>query len=333
LFNAFERLNSEAMSGIEGSGLGLAIAAHLVRLMGGRIGYDDNPGGGSVFWVELPSGAVSPAEVAVAAPLPLAGWRCLRVLVVDDDALNRNIANGFLCIAGHDVVCVDSGAAAVEAAAAGDFDVILMDVRMPGMNGLEATRLIRALPAPRGAVRVIAVTAQAFAEQIETCRQAGMDGHVSKPFKQAGLLAALQNVMRAPNDTDPVAMPPAAEAAAQSDLPILDGAAFEDVAGSLSAADLGQHLQMLITRCEAFHGELHGPGLLSQASELAESAHKLAGGGGTFGFLHVAAAARQLEWAVESGSADAPVLAAGLNAAIEASLPTMRACMERFAAA
>ena len=70
LFQTFERLNAEAVSGIEGSGLGLAIAAHLVRLMGGRIGYDDNPGGGSVFWVELPSGAGAPAEVAVAAPPP-----------------------------------------------------------------------------------------------------------------------------------------------------------------------------------------------------------------------------------------------------------------------
>ena len=119
------------------------------------------------------------------------------MLVVDDEALNRNIASGFLSTVGHEVVCVDNGAAAVEAAADGDFDVILMDVRMPGMNGLEATRLIRALPAPRGAVRVVAVTAQAFAQQIEICRQAGMDGHVSKPFTQAVLLAAVEKAATA----------------------------------------------------------------------------------------------------------------------------------------
>ena len=233
LFNTFERLNVEAVSGIEGTGLGLAIAARLVRLMGGQIGYADNPGGGSVFWVELPYGSVPSVEIEVAAPLPLAGGPRLRVLVADDDALNRNIASGFLSIAGHDVVCVNNGAAAVGAAATGDFDVILMDVRMPGMNGLEATRLIRALPAPRGEVRVVAVTAQAFAEQIETCRRAGMSGHVSKPFKQAVLLAALENVMVARNDKEPIALPlAAAQAGVGPELPVLDGGAFKDIAKS-----------------------------------------------------------------------------------------------------
>jgi PAS domain S-box-containing protein len=335
LFTTFERLNAEAVSGIEGTGLGLAISARLVRLMGGRIGYADNPGGGSVFWVELPCGTAPSVEIEVAAPSPLAGRPGLRVLVADDEALNRNIASGFLSIAGHDVVCVDNGVAAVEAASTEDFDVILMDVRMPGMNGLEATRLIRALPAPRGEVRVVAVTAQAFAEQIETCRQAGMDGHVSKPFKQAVLLAALENVMMAPNDRgEPAEQPPAvAQAGAGRELPVLDRGAFEDIAESLSAVDLGENLQILVTRSEALLSRLCNPGMLSQAGELAEIAHKLAGGGGTFGFLYVAAAARQFERAVESGAADARVLASRLSAAIEASLPTMRECIGHTAAA
>jgi PAS domain S-box-containing protein len=324
LFNAFERLNAEAMSGIEGSGLGLAIAARLVRLMGGQIGYDDNPGGGSVFWLEIPRSTARTAETRVAAPPPRASGRCLRVLVVGDEALNRNIASGFLGIAGHDVVCVDNGAAAVEAAAGGYFEVILMDVRMPGMNGQEATRLIRALPPPRGEVRVVAVTAQAFAEQVEILRQAGMNGHVSKPFKQTVLLAALENVTMAPNDTKPAPMPaPGAPPAAQPDLPIHDSAAFEDIAGFLSAAELGENLQILISRCEALLGALRRPEMLSRASELAEMAHKLAGGGGTFGFLHMAAVARRFEQVVESGTADAN-LADGLSAAIEASLLPMQ---------
>ncbi len=361
LFQTFERLNAEAVSGIEGTGLGLAIAARLVRLMGGRIGYADNPGGGSVFWVELPRGAAASTEVEVAASSPLAERPHLRVLVVDDEALNRHISSGFLSTVGHQVVCVDNGAAAVKAAADGDFDVILMDVRMPGMNGLEATRLIHALPGPRGKVRVVAVTAQAFAQQIEICRQAGMDGHVSKPFSQAVLLAALANVTPEPGHAEVTAPPPAAAQAdaeptdasraaaeptdaaradasrantaqpdaAQGDadleLPILDHAVFDDIAECLSMAVLEENLLTFISRCELLLRDLRMPGMLSQAGELAEAAHKLAGGAGMFGFLSVAAAARQFEFAADTGAADtgaadvgalADRLAASINASI-----------------
>jgi Histidine kinase-, DNA gyrase B-, and HSP90-like ATPase len=112
LFQIFERLNADAVSGIEGSGLGLALSAKLMELMGGRIGYSDNPGGGSIFRVELPCGAPASVSVEAAAPTSLADRAHLRVLVVDDEAMNRNIASGFLSMAGHDVVCVDNGAAA-----------------------------------------------------------------------------------------------------------------------------------------------------------------------------------------------------------------------------
>jgi PAS domain S-box-containing protein len=325
MFNAFERLNAEAVSGIEGSGLGLAITARLVKLMGGRIGYADNPGGGSVFWVELPYGTVPMAESVAASLSPLAERPRLRVLVVDDEAMNRSIASVFLSRVGHDVVCVDTGAAAVDAAATVDFDVVLMDVRMPGMNGLEATRLIRALPGPRGEVRVIAVTAQAFAQQIAACRQAGMDGHVSKPFKQAELLAALENVTKTSTDTERAVVPPTvALADTGTEFPILDRGAFNDITVILSAADLETNLQLLITRCEEVLCGLRMPGMLSRIGNLAEAAHKLAGGAGMFGFLHVAAVARQFEAAADMGAPETEALGNHLAAAIEASVTLLR---------
>jgi len=96
--------------------------------------------------------------------------------------MNRDIAASFIGAAGHRAVCAGGGTEAVALATAADFDVILMDVRMPDMDGLEATRRIRLLAGPRGRVMIVALTAQAFSEQVEACRAAGMDDHLAKPF-------------------------------------------------------------------------------------------------------------------------------------------------------
>ena len=322
LFQTFERLNAEAVCGIEGAGLGLAIAAQLVQLMSGQIGYVDNPDGGSVFWLELPLLAASSLSEMKAASPDHAVMGRLQVLVADDEVLNRSIAAGFLGKAGHEVICVDNGAAAVEAAATTDFDMILMDVRMPGMNGLEATRRIRNLPSPRGKVRIIAVTAQAFAQQIEICRQAGMDDHVSKPFTQTVLLAALQNSAPAPREHALAALPISPTIDAESTLPVFDHAMFEDNIQALTAAELVEHLQTLITRSEALLCELRRPGML--AENLVEDTHRFAGCSGIFGFLAVAAAARRFEVVAERNLPDTAVSAGQLAAAINASLPVIQ---------
>ena len=144
LFQDFERLGAETTSA-EGAGLGLALSARLAALLGGRLGHEDNPGGGSVFWLELPllaPGAVPAAPMLDRPDPPGAAQaaadavRQFRVLVVDDVAMNRDIARSFLRAVGHEVTCAEGGAEAVALAAASDFDVVLMDVRMPEMDGL-----------------------------------------------------------------------------------------------------------------------------------------------------------------------------------------------------
>jgi CheY-like chemotaxis protein len=197
LYHDFDRLDAAALTSIEGVGLGLSIASRLVALMGGRLGHDDNPNGGSVFWVELPLPADAP-EAAVQAPHEAESARPLpplRLLVVDDVAMNRDIAEAFLLATGHQVACASSGMEAVLAVAAADFDAVLMDVRMPGMDGLEAARRIRAVPGPRGQVPLIALTAQAFSDQVAECREAGMHIHLSKPITQAALADALRRAI------------------------------------------------------------------------------------------------------------------------------------------
>jgi PAS domain S-box-containing protein len=210
LFQDFERLGADAQGAVEGAGLGLALSARLAKLLGGSLGHEDNPGGGSIFWLELPLGSDSaisePAPPAAAAlpetqTQPPAPPACkLRVLVVDDVAMNREIASAFLEAAGHSPVCVEDGQQAVQAAAADDYDVVLMDVCMPAMDGCEATRLIRALDGARGAVPIVALTAQVFSEHLEECHAAGMDVHLAKPFTQEALLASLAGAMSTAQD-------------------------------------------------------------------------------------------------------------------------------------
>ena len=195
LFQEFERMNPVADAKVEGAGLGLALSARIAGLLGGKLRHRDNPSGGSVFSLDLPLGAREGDTPRLCAPATATAEqpprRALRILVVDDQPMNRDIASAFLLRSGHDTVCADDALAGIAAASAEEFDVILMDVRMPGMDGLEATRRIRALPGPRALVPIVALTAQAFAEQIQECLKAGMNSHLGKPFTPAELLKAV----------------------------------------------------------------------------------------------------------------------------------------------
>jgi CheY-like chemotaxis protein len=194
LFQDFERL--AATPSVEGTGLGLAISARLVRLMGGAIGHSPNADGGSIFWVELPArepavAALPAAETAKTAS-PGGGWH---LLLVDDIKINLDIIAGFLHSAGHTVVLAESGLEALLLASEQCFDLILMDVRMVDMDGLEVTRRIRKLPAAHGAVPILALTAYNSHDQVAECLDAGMDGHVPKPLDYATLMRAIDDTI------------------------------------------------------------------------------------------------------------------------------------------
>jgi CheY-like chemotaxis protein len=180
LFNEYERFGAERTS-IEGTGLGLAIAHRLARRMGGQMGHRDNPGGGSIFWLKLPSAKLGEPD-SVPPSAEAARVAGLRILVVDDSDVNRGVAQEYLRAAGHDAIGTCDGGEAVRLAASREFDLILMDMRMPGLNGLDATRQIRMLDGPRGRVPIVAVTANALDEHAEECRLAGLSGHLAKPF-------------------------------------------------------------------------------------------------------------------------------------------------------
>jgi signal transduction histidine kinase/HPt (histidine-containing phosphotransfer) domain-containing protein/ActR/RegA family two-component response regulator len=190
LFQEFSQVSQPDGRRLGGTGLGLAISKRTVAAMGGEIGIRSAPGQGSTFWftVTLPRGSdevpAGPASIAT----PVAP---LRVLVAEDNRLNQQVALGLLQRQGHQVDVVADGRAAVEAVRAGAYDVVLMDVHMPGMDGLEATREIRRLPGDTGRVPVIALTASVMRGETEQCLAAGMDALLPKPIDPIALATVL----------------------------------------------------------------------------------------------------------------------------------------------
>lgn len=190
LFDSFTQADSSIARKHGGSGLGLSISKRLVELMGGTIGVDSVPGQGSMFWftVRMPRGE-APIEAAVTVPSE--PGTSYRILVVDDAEMNRRLATLMLKAAGHDVDTAASGAAAVEAVQTKTYDLVLMDLQMPGMDGYEATTRIRALPGAVARVPIVAMTANAMAEDVKQTLDAGMNDHVPKPIEKAALLRAV----------------------------------------------------------------------------------------------------------------------------------------------
>lgn len=204
LFEAFAQGDATIRRTHSGAGLGLALVARHVRRLNGRIEVESRLGEGSTFSLNLPLRRAADAAPAVAeaplaprdAPNPaLDEARAPRVLVVDDHPVNREVARIMLEAFGCDVVEVCDGQEAVEAVAGQPFDLVLMDVRMPHMDGLEATRRIRALPGPEAGLAVVAMTADAMPEDVVRCVAAGMNAHMPKPINQAGLLAVVNRAL------------------------------------------------------------------------------------------------------------------------------------------
>ncbi|WP_434624099.1 ATP-binding protein [Azospirillum sp. B2RO_4] len=195
LFQRFTQLER----GRGGTGLGLAICRRLVELMGGEIGMESQPGSGSTFWFSLPllpagSAAIQRDGAPMAGSEP--GSPGARILLAEDLAMNRDLAVTMLTKAGHHVDAVDDGAAAVAAVQEQTYDLVLMDVQMPVMDGLEATRRIRALPGPVGRIPILALSAGVLQVEVERCLQAGMNAHLAKPLEKTKLLAAIGRWVR-----------------------------------------------------------------------------------------------------------------------------------------
>jgi PAS domain S-box-containing protein len=200
LFDDFVQADASTSRRYAGTGLGLAISRQLVELMGGAIGVESVEGKGSVFYFEIPTTAARDTEHLGKRPATALEWLArepLNILIAEDNEINQMIINTMLTPLGHTFSFVGNGREAVDrlSASTADFDLVLMDIRMPEMSGIEATRLIRALDDEISAIPIIALTADAMSENRKEYADAGMDDCVTKPIDRRELMITINAVI------------------------------------------------------------------------------------------------------------------------------------------
>ncbi len=318
LFEDFVQLAPNNGADGQGTGLGLAISARLVALMGGTIGCDERPGGGALFWIEIPLRASALIEEE-ATPMPSqtvsAPALTLDVLVVDDVLANRQIAQAMLRSAGHTVTVAEDGPTALLALERQRFDVVLMDLQMPGMDGFETTRRLRALAPPACEVPVIALTASVLPDQVEATRRAGMDGHLGKPLDRKALLDLVQQM---PQRKQAAAVPASEPAAPYLDSTALDILERElgHAAHGILAEFVGEVRRSLALLTNASAAER------ADAGHVQHAAHRLVGAARTLGASRLALEAEALQKAARGGD-PSPDLQVAVIAVARETLPSL----------
>jgi PAS domain S-box-containing protein len=225
LFQSFSQGDASISRRFGGTGLGLAISKRLVERMGGSIGVESKLGLGSTFWFQVPfkpaaaadsgsqSQSISAARVGQALAWLKLHDRPLKVLVAEDNVTNQLVAKSVLAKYGISADVAADGIQAIDAVKLGNYDAVFMDVQMPDMDGLEATRAIRMLAAPRCDTPIIALTANIFADDVENCMSAGMNACLAKPFQREELLVTLVEVISGTWHKHAPAQPPSEQAA------------------------------------------------------------------------------------------------------------------------
>ncbi len=294
VFSPFVQAEGETTRRYGGSGLGLSISRQLAVLLGGSLGADSMPGVGSRFTLRIPIAecdALPRTEGAVVSP-SLAALPGCRVLLAEDHDVNRILVTAMLEQLGQTVEVAHDGIAAVEAASAAHrsaapFDIVLMDIQMPGCDGYAATRLIRANGIDGTALPIIALTANAYAEDIEAAFDAGMQAHLAKPLVFEDLASTLARWLPSPNWPDTAGPHPQ----------VVTDVTQAQPRGVTELWQARRREAIEAVTFAARGGPMDGPSI----ERLARIVHKLAGTAGMFGEQELGSRAAAFERALRSG--------------------------------
>ena len=294
LFTEFYQVDPSISRRFGGTGLGLAICRRIVEAMGGTVGVDSRPGEGSTFWftVTLPKGDPERAATPRAARTATANVPPLKVLLVEDNEINQKVAMGLLARDSHKVTLAVTGIEAVAAVARESFDLVLMDVQLPEMDGMEATRRIRQMDdRAKASVPIVALTANAMPGDVKMCLDAGMNDVIAKPVDPERLVKAILDVAHLPDlpvpaparAARPAAKPAAAGRAAGIDWPMLQG-----LRDTIGADKLDELFGLFRTSWQSTIAEMWTALDAGDLDGLRQLAHRIKGGALNLGLNSVA---------------------------------------------